>query len=106
MPAVRLAETQEPAATGRLDGLDAKLKTWYPKGLRGHRVVVLGEGPSSEVAIQRTGWCFCRATYILREAGREPEVVKPLIGGGRRIATTSARGRASSDSGRRPSRWG
>ena len=49
VPEVRLAETQVPAATGHLDGLDAELKARYPRGIRDYRVVVRGESPGCEV---------------------------------------------------------
>lgn len=80
---VRLAETQEMAATGRLDGLDAKLRAWYPDGIRDYRVAVAKRGGEYEVVIKPTGWCFCRATYVLKHGGQELEIVAPLLGNGR-----------------------
>jgi hypothetical protein len=83
VPGVRLAEAQELAATGRLDGIDAKLRAWYPGGLRHYRVAVGKTGADYEVAVEPTGWCFCRATFILRHGGQDLEIIEPLLGNGR-----------------------
>jgi hypothetical protein len=82
---VRLVETQELAATGRVGDIDARLRSekHHVIGLDHYRVLTRGTGVGYDVVIKPTGWCFCRATYILRAGGKELVVVKPLLGSGR-----------------------
>lgn len=83
VPVVRLVETRELAASGSLDALDAKLKAFFPHKLADYRVVTRVRGADHEVVIEPTGWCFCRATYVLHDGGARLEVVAPLLGSGR-----------------------
>jgi len=82
---VRLIETHELAATGRLGDIDVKLRSekHHVIGLDHYRILTRRRGVAYDVVIEPTGWCFCRATYILRAGGSEVEVVKPLLGSGR-----------------------
>jgi len=83
VPAVGLVETQELAASGSLDALDAKLRTEFSHKLAHYRIVTRAKGADHEVVIEPTGWCFCRATYVLHDGGKRLEVVEPLFGNGR-----------------------
>lgn len=83
VPVVSLVETRELAASGNLDALDAKLKTEFSHKLPHYRIVTRTNGVDHEVLIEPTGWCFCRATYVLHDGGKRLEVVEPLLGSGR-----------------------
>jgi hypothetical protein len=85
VPLVRRVEAHALATSGEGDKLDPKFRE--PKlgalGSGQYRVVTRRTAEGYEVVIEPTAWCFCRDTYVLRDGGKEMEIVPPLFGRGR-----------------------
>ena len=79
---VEITEKQELRKTGRLGDIDSELRSG-PKphiiGLDYYRVIVQKTSSGYDVVIKPTGWCFCRATFILHDGGDRMEVVYPWL---------------------------
>jgi hypothetical protein len=79
---VKGIETRELAASGHVGDIDARLRSAPPPhiiGLDHYRVVTRKAASGYEIVIQPTGWCFCRATYILRDGGKQLQVIRPFL---------------------------
>ena len=69
-------EREELAASGRVGDIDGALRS--PKQMAvidDYRVVTSKTSNGYVVTIKPTSWCFCRPTYIIRDGGRQLEVV-------------------------------
>ena len=82
IPVVKQIETQELAASGRVGDLDKRLRSGpqpHIIGLEYYRVLTRKTNAGFEVVIKPSGWCFCRPTYVLRQGGKQLEIVRPLL---------------------------
>jgi hypothetical protein len=74
---VAITEGRDFRATGRVGDIDAELRSEVPHliGLDRYRIVVHKEVSGYEVAVEPSGWCFCRESFILHDGGKRIEVV-------------------------------
>jgi len=79
---VKLIEKQELEASGHVGDIDKRLRSGPPPhiiGLNHFRVLTRTTNAGYEVVIEPSGWCFCRPTYVLRQGGKQLEIVRPLL---------------------------
>ncbi len=74
---VAITEKQDLRATGKVGDIDAKLRSGFPHLtlLDQYRIVVHKEASGYGVAVEPSGWCFCRDSFILHDGGERLEVV-------------------------------